>query len=170
MGPEKPARHGLMLGAGLWGGNISCESNTQGGCGDAFRKAGGLDLSVGYLFTPRLGILLDVWAMGSSEGDVGITYLVSTVNARFWVVPILWIQGGVGAGHAIVNVGPFEARGDDVPCGQLAAGLELVRGPAWMLDVQAKVAQGTSTDEGDDGVTTGRAVGIGVGFTWFASL
>lgn len=65
-------------------------------------------------------------------------------------MPILWVQAGIGAGHAIVNVGPFEARGDDVPCGQLAAGLEIVRGRSWMLDVQAKAAQGTA-------------------FTWFAS-
>jgi hypothetical protein len=168
--PPPPApRHGLVLGAALWGGNISCESDTDGGCGDSFRKAGGLDLDIGYLFTPRLGVVLDVWAMGSSEDDVGITYVATTINARFWLVPILWIQGGVGAGHAIVNVGPFEARGDDVPVGQLAAGLEIVRARSWMLDVQVKAAQGTATDEGSDGVTTGRAVGVGLGFTWFAS-
>ena len=173
MPPPAPQleRGGIMAGAGLWGGNISCKS-TSGGCGDSFRKAGGLNLAVGYGFTPRIAALLDFWVMGSSENDVGITYAVTTINVRFWLVPILWVQAGAGAGHAIVNVGPFAARGDDVPCGELAAGLEIVRSRTWMLDVEAKVAQGSTTNDGsgNDDVTTGRAVGVGVGFTWFAGL
>jgi hypothetical protein len=167
MAPSPPQRHGLFFGGGVWGGNISCASSTDA-CG-GFRKAGGVNANVGYLFNPRLGILFDFWAMGSSENGVGITYVAGTVNVRYWVVPILWVQAGAGGGHAIVNVGPFAARGEDVPVGTLAAGLEIVRGRGWAIDVQVKATQGTSTDEGagGDDVTTGRAVGVGAGFTWF---
>jgi len=161
--PPMRERHGLFAGGGLWGGNISCDGDSCGG----FRKAGGASGHVGFLFTPRLGVLLDLWAMTSSESNVAITYVAATINARYWLAPVIWIEGGVGNGHAVISFGGLAARGDDVPVGQLAVGLEVVRGPSWAIDVQAKVAQGTSTKDAGN-VTTGRAVGVGAAFTWYA--
>jgi hypothetical protein len=155
-------RHGLFAGGGLWGGNISCEGTE---CGD-FRSAGGANGQLGYMFGPNFGLVLDVWAMTSGENDVAITYVASTLNARLYLAPRLWVQAGVGNGHAIVAIGPFAGRGDDVPVGQLAAGAELVRGDNWSLDLSAKVAAGTSTD-GDE-INTGRMAGVGLTMTWFS--
>ena len=160
--PVPTERHGLFFGGGLWGGNISCDGSDCGG----FRAAGGGSLHIGYLFTPRFGLLFDGWAMTSSKNDVNLTFVTGTLNVRYWVAPVIWIQGGLGGGHAVISVGGFAARGDDVPVGQLAAGFEIVRGRSWALDLQLKVAQGTSTDDGAE-VQTGRSAGIGVAFTWF---
>jgi hypothetical protein len=156
-------RHGLFGGGALWGGNISCDGDNCGG----FRKAGGASGHIGYMFSPRLGVLVDAWIMGSSENNVDITYVTGTVDLRYWLAPIIWVEGGVGNGHAIVSGFGLSARGDDVPVGELAAGLEVARARTWALDVQAKIAQGTSTDSSGGSVATGRMVGVGVGITWF---
>jgi hypothetical protein len=156
-------RHGIFAGGGLWGGNISCDGPD---CGD-FREAGGANGHIGYLFGPRLGLILDIWAMTSEQNDVAITYVAATVGARLWLLPRLWVQGGIGSGHAEVRVGPFGARGDDVPAGELAAGIELVRGPSFSLDLSIKGAAGSKTDDNGD-ITTGKMGGIGISMTWFA--
>lgn len=165
----KPQRYGLMGGLALHGGNISCEGN---GCGDV-RKAGGGSGHIGWMLDEKMGLLLDVWGMSSEENNVTISYFTGTVNFRYYLVPIFWVQGGLGNGHATVTsriLGvQFEGRSDDVPVGLLSAGLEVVRGPRWALDVQAKVAQGTSTDDNEADATTGRMASIGVAFTWFGA-
>lgn len=164
-----PTRYGVMGGLALHGGNISCDGDN---CGDT-RKAGGASGHIGWMLNEKMGILLDVWGMTSEENNVKISYVTGTVNFRYYPVPILWVQGGLGNGHAIVSstlLGvEFKGQSDDVPVGQLAAGLEIVRGPRWALDVQAKVAQGTGTDDNNAHTTTGRMASLAVGFTWFGS-
>lgn len=167
--PAQPAptaleRHGLFGGGGLYGGNISCDGSDCGG----FREAGGGALFLGYMLSPRFGLMLDVWAMTSSQDDVAISFVSATINARYFLANALWIQGGLGNGHAVVDVGPFSSRSDDVPVGQLAIGFELVRGGSWALDLSAKIAQGASTDEDGNDITTGRMAGIGANFTFYA--
>lgn len=156
-------RHGVFGGGGLFGGNISCDGADCGG----FREAGGLSGHVGWMFGPRLGVMVDVWAMTSSKNDVAITYVAGTLNLRYWLANALWIQGGLGNGHAVITYRGLAARGDDVPVGQLAIGFEVVRGRTWSIDVAGKVAQGGSTDDAGN-VTTGRSAGIGAHLTLFA--
>jgi len=166
MQPPPPAleRHGLFGGGALYGGNISCD----GDCGNSFREAGGASGHLGYMVSPRLGLLFDAWAMTSRDTDnVSLTYVIGTVNARLWLAPWIWVQGGVGSGHAVVRVGIFEAQSDDVPVAELAGGVEIVRGPGWALDVTARVAQGSSTDDAGNNVSTGRAVGVGASISFF---
>lgn len=160
-------RHGLFGGVGLFGGNISCDGSDCGG----FREAGGAAFQLGYLFTPKLGLLFDFWAMTSSKNDVSVSFLTSTLNVRYYPLPALWVQAGAGSGHAIVRVSIFSSRSDDVPVGQFAVGYELVRGRQWAIDAAFRVAQGKATDKGamsDDDAATGRSLGVGAHFTYFA--
>ena len=164
-----PERHGLFGGGGLFGGNISCDGAS---CG-SFSKGGGAAGFVGFMLSGKLGILLDVWGMTARDStgttNVTLTFVTGTINARYYLAPAFWIQGGVGNGHADVHVSIFQARGDDVPVGLLAAGFEIVRHRSWALDVALKLAQGTSTSStaasGD--ATTGRMVGVGADLTFF---
>lgn len=160
--PPAVPRDGLFLGAGLWGGNISCNGSSCGG----FRVAGGGSGHIGWMFTPRLGVLFDFWAMTSSKNDVSVTFLSSTLDVRYWVAPILWIQGGIGDGHALIHAGALAKTGDDVPVGEVAAGVEVVRGRNWDLDVALQIDQGTSTNA-QGGATTGRSTGLGAHFTLY---
>ncbi|MGE0872101.1 MAG: hypothetical protein AB7P03_26320 [Kofleriaceae bacterium] len=162
--PSPPAgRHGLFATSGVWAGNISCDGMDCGG----FREAGGLGLQVGYMVTPRFGVLADVWGMTSSQNDVSITFVTATLNARYWLAPVIWVQAGVGTGHARVSWGPFSGASDDVAVGAISAGIEVVRGRRWAVDVAAKLAQGSSTDVEGDQVQTGRSTGVGVSFVGF---
>lgn len=167
---QAPERYGVFGGLSLHGGHISCDGD---GCGDDFRKAAGGDGHVGFLFSDKAGVMLDFWGMTSEENDVTISYVAATVNLRYWLAPMLWVQGGLGSGHAKVSVdtaiGNFEGQSDDVPVALLGVGVELARGTNWALDLEAKVAQGTETDDNDSNATTGRMVGFGVGFTFFGS-
>jgi hypothetical protein len=164
----EPTRFGVFGGVAVHGGHISCEG---AGGGDDFRKAGGADGHIGWLFDQKVGLMLDLWGMTSKENDTTISYVAATVNVRYWVAPILWLQGGIGYGHANVKVetaiGDFEGQTDDVPVAQLGLGVEVARGTNWAFDVEAKVAQGTDTDGSN--ASTGRMVGIGVGLTFFGS-
>jgi hypothetical protein len=162
--PAAPERHGLFAGGGLWGGEISCDGMDCGG----FREAGGAGLQIGYLLSPRLALLSDTWVMTSSQNSVSVTFVTSTLGARAWLTPALWIQGGVGIGHAKVTWGPFTtAMSDDVPVASAAVGYEIIRGRKWALDVSLKVAQGSKTDNEGNAVSTGRQSGIGVNFVGF---
>lgn len=167
-GPGGPSiqgteRYGLFGGGGLFGGEISCEGN----CGEDFRSAAGINGVLGFKFSHQLAVIGDLWAMTSNVNDVEITYVMASVGVRLWIAPQFWVQGSIGSGHANVRVGGFEAQSDDVPIGQLALGLELLKGYSWTLDVQARVAQGSSTDDFGNNVTTGRSAGIGVGITFY---
>jgi hypothetical protein len=161
--PPPPERHGLFASGGLWGGNISCDGMD---CGNGFREAGGVNLSIGWMFTPRFGLLFDAWAMTSSKNDVSITFITTTLDVRYWLTRALWVQGGVGSGHATVTWHGISGSGDDVPVGTVGAGFEIVRGRNWAIDVAFKVAQGSRTDENND-VHTGRSTGLGVSFVGF---
>ncbi len=163
--PNNP-RLGFYGGFALHGGNISCEGAN---CGD-FREAGGADGHAGYLFSDKLALHFDLWVMGSKQNDFTLSFSSATVGVRYWVMPIIFVQGGVGVGHATLRYdGLFEAQNDsdDVPVIQLGAGIELIRSKRWAMDLEAKVAWGSSTNDDGDRDSTGRMVGAGVGFTWF---
>jgi hypothetical protein len=161
--PVRTERHGLFGGGGLYGGEISCEGN----CGESFRSAAGANGHLGYKFSHQLALIFDLWAMTSSQNDVEITYVMASGGVRLWLAPQFWVQGTIGSGHANVRVGNLEARGDDVPIGQLAVGFELVKGYSWTIDLQARIAQGSSTDDFGNNVSTGRAAGIGAAITFY---
>jgi hypothetical protein len=170
MPPPPAERHGLFGGGGVFGGNISCDGMS---CGN-FSKGGGAAGYIGYMMSGRFGILFDLWAMTARDSanmnaDVTLTFVTSTINARYYLAPAFWVQGGLGDGHAEVHVGVFNARGDDVPVGLLAAGFELVQRRTWALDVALKFAQGTSTqsDSSSGNTTTGRMFGVGANLSFF---
>jgi hypothetical protein len=87
-------------------------------------------------------------------------------------MPILWIQGGVGGASAGWRYkGPFggqlEDRTDNVPAVALAAGLEVIKGKSFSLDVQLRVGTGFYEEETGTEGQTGRSSSLGVGFTWY---
>ncbi len=160
-------RLGFFGGLGLHAGEISCSGDTCGGV----REAGGIDGHVGYAFNDKLAIVGEVWAMsGREENNFTISYINSSVGVRYWVAPILWLQAGLGSGHARVKYSGIiqaEGRSDNVATGMLAAGIEVLRSKRFALDVEVRIAQSASEDSDGNQVSTGRMTGLGVGFTWF---
>jgi hypothetical protein len=162
---ENP-RLGFFGGFGLAAGEISCEGN---GC-DGVREAGGVEGHVGYAFNDKLALIGEVWAMENREDDITLTYINTSVGARYWLAPIIWVQAGIGSGHARVKytgIIDIEGRSDNIATLMLGAGIEVIRSKRWAMDVELKFAQGANEDADGDEVTTGRMTGLGVGFTWF---
>jgi len=165
--PQPELREGLFGGFGLHAGNTSCEGDN---C-PSFRKAGGFDVHIGWAFNPSIGLIGDVYFLGSDEDNLTITQTIATIGVRYWIVPIIWLQAGLGNAHATFSYdagvfGTIDSRTDDVPGLTLAAGLELLRTPRFSLDAELRVGFGFYGDE-DAQDTTGRNASVGVGFTWF---
>lgn len=167
-----PARTGWELGFGLYGGEINCENENGSFC-DGVTEAGGIDLHANYFFRPDLGVTFDVWPMVHSEDNWTFTHNVVTLGAKWRPVPILTLTAGVGSAQArltytgIINL---ETQSDTVGAVMFAAGLEVVRGRSFAIDLQARVGAGFYNDD-DNGNgepdVVGRNVGVGAGFTWF---
>lgn len=161
-------RHGLFGGGAVWAGNLSCDGGDCGG----FSAAGGLSGHIGYMFTPHLGLLLDIWGMTSGNSVVGLTYEANTLDLRYWLTRALWIEAGLGSGYAQVHLLGNNPTSNAVPVGMLGIGYEVTSGHTWAIDVALQAAQGTSVtamdSNGSQMASTGRGVGLGVHVTWFS--
>jgi hypothetical protein len=168
--PPPHRNQGVFGGFGLHAGEIACEGDVCEGVAEA----GGLSGSIGWGFGPKLAIVGDLWVMAHSEDNVTLHQTIVTANARFWVLPILWVQAGLGGASAGWRYrGPFidvEDRTENVPAFAVGAGLELLKGKSFSLDVQLRLGMGFyDEDDNSDGSAdqTGRSSSLGVGLNWY---
>ncbi len=166
---EQPehVRLGVFGGFGVHIGNISCEGQN---C-DEFREAVGLDLHAGYHFSPQLALIGDLWGMANTEDNLTLSQTFATVGVRAFPIRVLWLHAGVGVASARFKydsaLGQFETRTDNVPAILVGAGVEVIRGQRFAMDVQLRLGIGFYGDDGEEEDTTGRSASLGVGFTWF---
>jgi hypothetical protein len=82
---------------------------------------------------------------------------------QFWLLPQLWIKGGLGFAHLEVDDQFFtEDFGTGVAL-MGAAGIELFSAPNFALELQGRLIEG-SYHSLDDNVTSGT---IGIGINWY---
>lgn len=170
--PQQHPHVGLFGGLGLHAGNLSCSGTN---CDDeSFRKAGGIDGHLGWGLNAKLGIVGDLYILTSSQDNLDITQSIFTVGVRYWIVPILWVQAGVGGASASYNYdGPLgiqlEGHTDNVAAVGGAIGVEVVKGRHFALDIEGRIGYGFygDQDNNDQPDNTGRSTSLGVGFTWF---
>ena len=159
-------RDGFMLGFGINFGEISCAGR---GCDDV-TEAAGIDFHLGSMISPRMGIDVEIWAMGHTEENLTLTHTIATLGVQYWLLPRLWIKGGVGVAQAawqydgLINL---EDQTKRVPAIMGAVGYELVVGKSFALDVQLRGGVGFYGDADDGTDIEARNLGIGAGFTWF---
>src|SRR5262245_40208790 len=137
--PPQHPHVGLFGGFGLHAGNLSCEGNN---CNE-FRKAGGFDGHLGWGLNAKLGLVGDFYLMTSSEDNLDITQSIFTVGVRWWIVPILWVQAGVGGASASYHYdGPLglqlEGHTDNVAAFAGAVGFEVLKGRKFALDIEGR--------------------------------
>ena len=169
--PATPDPHvGLFGGFSLEAGNLQCSGDN---C-QHFYKAGGADGHIGWGLSRQVGILLDVWWLMGEEDNLEISQTLATVGVRYWPIPIVWIQAGLGGAQAAYRYkGPFGLTFEDHTDGAAgftaAVGVELIKGRHFALDVEGRIGFGFYGDNNDDGQpdNTGRSTSLGVGFTWF---
>lgn len=168
--PQHP-HVGVIGGFGLHAGEIACKGDV---C-DGVTEAGGLSGHLGWGFGPKVALVGDLWVMAHTEDNLTLHQTMVTANVRFWVLPILWVQGGAGGASAGWKYdGPlgtrFEDTTENVPAIAVGAGLELLKGKSFALDVQLRLGLGFYDEDNDgDGEAdqTGRSSSLAVGFTWY---
>jgi len=162
---QRPLREGVLVGFGVGGGHMSCES--EGDVCDGVVEAGGIDLHVGYMFTPRLAGVFEIWPMGHTEKDVTLTQVITTIGVQWFALPRLWLRAGVGEANArwrydglLIDV---TDRTENVPAVMGAVGYELLVGQRFAMDLQLRGGTGFY----DDQDAKASNVAVQVGFTWY---
>lgn len=166
-------RDGLQLGFGFGGGDIDCTDCDTGL--DAF----GADFHIGKMLNPNLSIGGQVWTMGHSEELDGIDatatlfHTIITANAQYWVLPRLWLRGGLGVAYASVSIESdlidIEAQ-SEAGLGLMAGvGYEVLTTRTFALDLEMQFGAGFYSNEDDPEASDveARNISFGLGFTWF---
>jgi uncharacterized membrane protein YtjA (UPF0391 family) len=156
-------RHGLIIGGGIGLGHISCD----GADCDDMNGAGGLNLQVGGMVAPSLGLMVDAWGMSHRDGsDATFTHTIITGALRYWASPRLWLQGGVGVAQATWDysndVVDFQSKSDTVPALMGAVGIELLSAPTFAMNLELRGGTGFFEDD-----TRVRNLSLGVGVDWY---
>ncbi|CAN5691646.1 hypothetical protein BH11MYX2_BH11MYX2_31350 [soil metagenome] len=165
--PEPKHRDGAVIGATIDGGHIGCETQRAEECGSGVRPAGGFSIMGGGMLTPMLALTGELWGMAHTEENVTASQLLATVNVRAWIVPRLWVQGGLGAARSRImwDNGDFvmtRMTSDLVPAFTAAAGIEIMHSASFALDVQLR--GGSGFYRGDARVWN---TALGIGATWY---
>ena len=165
---EAHPRVGLELGGGLQAGNLFCQSADSNDC-NGVTAAGGGDLQAGWFLSPRLGVVLDLWAMAHTENNFTIAQYVNTVALKFRLNPILYVQGGIGDAHVTVSYGnQIAAESKDAFAVMGALGLVILRGHRFDLSVEGRFGNGFyNQDMNGNAQTIARNAGIGAQLTFF---
>jgi hypothetical protein len=157
---------GGSLGVGFMHDNgraISCR-----GC-DFKPYAGEGDLHIGGMLSHRFGLMLELQANLQTvqsdffDGDTTLIQSAAMIAGQFWILPQLWIKGGLGFASLDRDSAYFtEELGSGIAL-LLAGGVELFSARNFALELQARIIQGTYNST-DDNVTSGT---IGVGLNWY---
>jgi len=166
--PGPAPRHGLMIGFGVGGGHMSCENTTDEDICDGVTEAGGGEFHIGTVLRPALALNGEIWVMGHTEDYVTITQAITTVGVTFWLMPRLWVRGGVGGAVAKWHYkGPLGLNLSDstesVPAVMGAVGFEVHAKRTFAIDIQLRGGTGFYK-EGD---AKAHNVAFNVGFTWY---
>lgn len=155
------------IGGGLGGMSDSVGSIGCSGC-DFNPLAVEGDFHIGGMISPRLGLMLEGQlnsqqvASNSVDGDVFLTQGALMFAAQFWVIPQLWIKGGIGGASLRTDDGLFV---NDVGTGGAlmgALGVEVFSARNFAFEIQGRIIEGLYNR--DYHVTSGT---IGLGLNWF---
>lgn len=127
------------------------------------------DFHLGGMLSPRFGLMFEGQVNGQTvqpdlrNGDTFVTQAAAMIAAQFWVIPQLWIKGGLGLANLRVDDAFFT---EDFGTGGAimgAVGVELLSARNFALELQGRVIEGTYNSLNDN-VTSGT---IGFGINWY---
>ena len=126
------------------------------------------DLHIGGMVNPRVGLMFEAQFNSQQidsqgpNGDAFLTQGAGMFAAQFWILPQLWIKGGLGFASLQVDDQVFVT---DVGTGTAvmgAIGVELLSARNFAFELQGRVIEGLYSH--DYHVTSGT---IGLGLDWF---
>ncbi len=127
------------------------------------------DLHIGGVLSPRFALMLELQANAQTvqsnfrDDDTFVTQGAAMVAGQFWLLPILWVKGGIGLANLQVDDRFFT---EDFGTGGAimgAIGVELMSARNFAFELQGRIIQ-ASYNSLDDNVTSGT---IGLGLNWY---
>lgn len=128
-----------------------------------------VDGHIGGMLTDRFALLFEGQTNGrtihadTGDGDTVLTQDTAMIAAQVWILPQLWVKGGIGLAELSAS---NAFAGYDLGAGtalMAAAGFELFSARWFAVDLQARLIDGIY-NSGDANITAGT---IGVGFNWY---
>ncbi|HZJ62320.1 MAG TPA: hypothetical protein VFD36_02285 [Kofleriaceae bacterium] len=127
------------------------------------------DAHLGGMLSPRFALMFEAQVNGQTvqkngfDGDTVVTQGAAMIAAQFWLLPQLWIKGGLGLANLQVDDAFFT---EDFGTGGAlmgAIGVELLSARNFALELQGRVIEGTYNSLNDH-VTSGT---VGFGINWY---
>lgn len=167
---EEEARSSFLLGGGLGVGGMSF--SVDGNDAASYNDATGLQLAFGGMVSPRFALGIDLTALFARD-DMGPDELKVFERAigawaRYWVIPRLWLGGGIASVRAGASSDLEDLPTYDGAQIHGAAGFEVLHEVHWSIDVQLRLAAAGYGDEGDvGGSLASQSAALLVGFAWY---
>ncbi len=151
-GEADAPRAGGTFGISLGAGHISCEDADGNDCsGSGDLPAGGVSLRGGVMLGARSSVSAELWAMRHSDDGGVITQGILAGVVRGWLVPRLWVQGGLGVARTSADfdlgLGTAHAETDVVPAAVVGVGVEVLSAPGFAIDIELKGGAGLYRDD-----------------------
>lgn len=160
-------RSGLMFGIGLDAGHLELAVGACPGQCEGVTEAGGVNVHLGLMLTPKLAIVGELWGMGHMEENLFVSQAIATVGPKLWLGDRFWVKGGVGAARAGFRydtaIGDFDDSTDYVFAASAATGFELISTDDFALDLQLRGGSGFFGTAD----TRIRNLSAGVGINWY---
>jgi hypothetical protein len=164
-------REGMLIyGAAIGFGGMNDGGSGLTDCGgcDVKPLAFEGDAHIGGMLSNQFGLMFEVQVNSQQVSadrfdNTFVTQGAAMIAAQYWVLPMLWIKGGIGFASLQVDDGVFV---DDFGTGGAvmgAAGVELFSARNFALELQGRLING-SYNSLNDNITSGT---IGIGINWF---
>ncbi len=165
--PPGVDRRGFTIGFSIGAGSFSAVPDDDGQ--REFRLEGaGVELHLGGMVTREMAILFDIWGVGGDVNDYeSVFHNIGTVALRYWAMPKLWLQGGVGWSNFSYSIRDCPSNADCSETSEtggaamVAAGFELVQTRSFALDLSLRLGVGAY-----DGGSVNQA-SVQLGFNWY---
>lgn len=161
----------LTLGFGIGLGGMSDNGSSITSCNNCDYNPATLELDghIGGMISPRLALMFEAQVNAQTihsdfyDGDTTLSQGAAMFAAQVWLLPQLWLKGGLGFSHLQTD-DTFFAR--DLGSGAAfmgAIGVELLSARNFALELQGRIIEGTY-NSGNDHLTSGT---IGLGVNWY---
>jgi hypothetical protein len=120
------------------------------------------------MLSPRFALLFEAQVNSqlvdnnSVNGDAFLSQGAAMIAGQFWLIPQLWIKGGIGFANLQVDDAFFTTDFGNGGALMGAIGVELLSARNFAIDLQGRVIEGLYSDNYH--VTSGT---IGIGVDWY---
>jgi hypothetical protein len=97
------------------------------------------------------------------DGDTTLSQGAAMFAGQFWILPILWIKGGIGFSHLQADDAFVTQELGSGLAVMGAIGVELFSARNFAFELQGRIIEGTY-NSGNDHLTSGT---VGIGVNWY---